>query len=261
MALFGKKKSTKPEVQPAAPVQPAMQKPVSNDVIKTPGHGASVIQETLKVKADIEGDGSLIVAGVYEGNVKVSDTFFLDKGAKFFGTVYAKDVKISGDFEGKIHSNMTEVTKSGRLKGTINTNKSFLNGYVDGDILSIDSVKILSDGIIDANVCKSKQIKILGKVNGKVIASELLEVVNGGSVEGEIITKGIRTEQGGSIIGNIQTYSEELHGKDTGINSNEEENLDIDPEVAKLINIKPEDVKKYAKKSEEKTVKRIPPKE
>ncbi len=260
MGFFSsKKQQQKPTVQPAATMPKAAETPSSNDVIKTPTGNTSVIKETLKVKADIDGQGSLIIGGIFEGNIKIEDTVFIEKGARFSGTIKARKVKISGDFEGTINSTATEVTKSGRFQGAIHANKSFVDGYVNGTIYSADSVEISSNGIADIQECKSKQIKIVGKVNGKVVASELLEVVNGGSVEGEIITKGIRTEQGGSIIGNIQTYNEALHGENTlpQTDSSEEENLDIDPEVAKLINIKPEDMKKYAKKDEENSVKRI----
>ena len=228
-----------------------------SDIIKTPTRNVSTIKENFKVKADIEGDGSLILGGHFEGNIKLDDTLYIEKGAKFFGEVHAKNVKISGDFEGKIFSIATEVTKSGRLNGSIETNKAFLGGFVNGVVNSIDSIEILSTGIVDTKECKSKQIKIVGKVEGKVVASELLEVTSGGAVKGDIITKGIRTEQGGSIIGNIQTYDESIHAQSTNTDTKETP-AEIDPEVAKLIDIKPEDIQKYAKKDDEKGIKRIP---
>ena len=229
---------------------------VSGEMIKIPTHNVSVIKENFNIKAEIEGQGSLIIGGHFEGIVKVDDTLFVEKGARFSGTVDAKNVKISGDFEGTINSIAVEITKSGRLNGTINANKTFLGGFVNGVIKSIETIEISSTGIIDTKECKSKQIKIEGNVEGRVVASELLEVTSGGSVKGDIITKGIRTEQGGSIIGNIQTYDESIHSQDIPLNSDEESNK-IDPEVAKLIDIDPNNLEKYAKK-EEKEIKRIP---
>ena len=231
--------------------------PSINDMIKTPTHNVSIIKEHFNVKAELEGQGSLIVGGHFEGNVKVDDTLFIEKGALFSGDVHAKNVKISGDFEGTIHSNNVEITKSGRLNGTINANKTHLGGFVNGIIKSIESIEISSSGIVDTKECKSKQIKIVGSVEGRVVASELLEVTSGGSVKGDIITKGIRTEQGGSIIGNIQTYDESIHSQDIPFDNNEDSSK-IDPEVAKLIDIDPNDIKKYAKRDDEKGIKRIP---
>jgi len=230
---------------------------VSSEIIKTPTHNVSVIKDKFNVKAEIEGQGSLIVGGNFEANVKLDDTLFVEKGALFSGTVEAKNVKISGDFEGTINAIAVEITKSGRLNGNINANKTHLGGFVNGVIKSIDSVEISSSGIVDTKECKSKQIKIEGQVEGRVVASELLEVTSGGSVKGDIITKGIRTEQGGSIIGNIQTYDESIHSQDVVLD-NDNNQANIDPEVAKLIDIDPKDIKKYAKKDEEKEIKRIP---
>lgn len=264
MGFFSSKK--KEEVQevskPQEPVRAAAPKvPVSTDMIKTPTNNLSIIKENFKVKATIEGKGSLVIGGEYEGDITIDDTLFIEKGAKFSGTVHAKNVKISGEFSGTLYSTLAEVTKSGKLNGLINANKTSLGGTVDGVVRSIDSLEITKSGTVTTKECKSKNIKVEGKVKGRVVASELLEVTSGGSIEGDIITKGIRTEQGGSIIGNIQTYDEKIHSSETvldeKLSSKSEENLDIDPEIAKLIKIKPDDMKKYAKKDESE-IKRIP---
>jgi len=257
MGFFSSKSDKTEQVREPAVQESVKRAPTVNDMIKTPTHNVSIIKENFNVKAEIEGKGSLIVGGHFEGNVKVDDTLFVEKGALFSGTVHAKNVKISGDFEGTINSNAVEITKSGRLNGTINANKTHLGGFVNGVVKSIDSIEISSTGIVDTTECKSKQIKIEGSVEGRVVASELLEVTSGGSVKGDIITKGIRTEQGGSIIGNIQTYDESIHSQDVELNSNKDSES-IDPEVAKLIDIDPKDIKKYAKKDDEKSIKRIP---
>ena len=261
MGFFSSKSSKKNtinnEEQVSKPVEEKTTvSPAIIDMVRTPTNNVSTIKEHFKVNAEIDGKGSLIVGGQFEGNVKLDDTLFIEKGARFSGTVHSKSVKISGDFEGEIHATMVEVTKSGRLNGAINANKTHLGGFVNGIIKSIDSIEISSSGIVDTQECKSKQIKIIGSVEGRVIASELLEVTSGGSVKGDIITKGIRTEQGGSIIGNIQTYDESIHSQKNSINNNNSATLD--PEVAKLIDIDPNDIKKYAKKDDEKGIKRIP---
>jgi len=266
MGFFSSKKREEPEVkQPATEAKPEPVVPKSYEFVKVPTNNVSVIKNGFKIEASIEGNGSLIVGGILNGNIKIDDTLYIEKGARISGEVYAKRVKISGDFEGIINTTDIEITKSGRLNGIIKSNKAVLGGFVNGAISSIDSVEITSTGIIDTKECKSKQIKVVGKVEGKVVASELLEVTSGGSIKGDIITKGIRTEQGGSIIGNIQTYDESLHGEDKNfdldsiLNEDEQEAaLDIDPDVAKLINIDPKDMQKYAKKGDEKSIKRIP---
>jgi len=235
---------------------------LSKDVIKTPTINVSILKDTLKVKANIDGKGSLIIGGDFEGDVNIEDTIFVEKGAKFSGTVHAKNVKISGVFSGAIYATDVEVTKSGSFEGNIKANKTFLGGKVNGVVRSIDTIEISQTGEVETKECKSKQIKIEGKVRGRVVASELLEVTNSGSINGDIITKGIRTEQGGTIIGNIQTYDENLHGNENNqqfiTDDISTSSSEIDPEIANLINIKPDDIKKYARK-EDKSIKRIPP--
>jgi len=261
MGFFtNKKEEPVQRVQTKEEPQRVVESTSGTDVLKTPTKNVSLLKESLKVKANINGGGSLVIGGEFEGDVTVDDTVFIEKGAKFSGTVNAKNVKISGYFSGVIYSTAVEVTQSGVFEGNVKTNKTFLGGKVNGIIRSIDSIEISSTGEIDTQECKSKRIKVEGTVKGRVIASELLEVTNSGSINGEIITKGIRTEQGGSIIGNIQTYDENVHSKENNkqfvedIVSPAEE---LDPEIANLINIKPDDMRKYAKK-EDKSIKRIP---
>lgn len=263
MGFFSSKKEAAPVVsKPQEPIRPAAPKvPVSTDMIKTPTNNLSIIKDNFIVKATIEGKGSLVIGGEYEGDITIDDTLFVEKGAKFSGTVHAKNVKVSGEFTGTLYATVTEVTKSGKFNGLINANQTSLGGAVDGVVRSIDSLEITKSGAVTTKECKSKKIKVEGSVKGRVVASELLEVTSGGSIDGDIITKGIRTEQGGSIIGNIQTYDEKIHSSQTALDdkvaSKAEENLDIDPEIAKLIKIKPDDMKKYAKKDESE-IKRIP---
>ncbi|NPA27603.1 MAG: polymer-forming cytoskeletal protein [Epsilonproteobacteria bacterium] len=244
MGFFSSKSKEEEKQEIVTEAKPVAEVEVeSSDMIKTPTKNVSSLINTLRVKADIEGDGSLIIGGYYEGNIAISDTLFVERGAKVVGTIRAKNVKIAGEVEGAIYSTATEVTQSGKFNGVINSTKTYLGGLIEGIIRSVDSIEVGSTGKVKAQECKSKNIKIVGEVKGKVIASELLEVVSGGSIEGIIITKGIRTEQGGSIIGNIQTYDATLHESSSSLEDSEEE-------IAKLINITPTELKKYAKKEE-----------
>ncbi len=254
---------SEPEVkrEPVAP--PKM--PTSTDMIKTPTNNLSIIKENFVVKATMKGKGSLVIGGEFEGDITIDDTLFIERGASCEGTIHAKNVKISGIFTGTVYATAVEVTQSGTFNGVIHANKTSLGGDIKGTIRSIDSLEITKTGRVETKEAKSKKIKIEGKVHGRVVASELLEVVSTGAIEGDIITKGIRTEQGGSIVGNIQTYDEKIHSKDSAIDekiaskrdNTSEEGVEIDPEIARLIKIKPDDMKKYAKK-EESAIKRIP---
>ena len=253
MAFFSSKKSKPEEVK--QPISKPTPKPVevSKDIIKTPTHDVSVLRNLLKVKANIEGGGSLVIGGTFDGEVIIENTVFIEKGAKFFGTVRAKEVKISGNFEGTIYANAVEVTPSGKYSGVINSNKAFLGGEIEGVIKSVNSIEVTKSGKVNTKECKSKNIKIVGQLSGKVIASELLEITSGGSVNGTIITKGIKTEQGGSVIGNIQTYDPQKHDSNASFDDDKSAK-----DTSNLVNVSPEDMKKYARKDKKDEVKKIP---
>ena len=224
--------------------------------IKMPSINVSTLNNLLKIKADIEGGGSLIIGGSFEGSVKIEETLFIEKGAIFNGKVKAKNVKIAGEFLGEVEAILVEVTSNSKFTGIINSNKSFLAGIINGIVNSKDSIEVLLSGDIKTKEFKSGNIKISGKVNGNIIASNLLEVTKDGSVSGEIVTKGIKTEQGGTIIGNIQTYDESLHGIDIGY-SMEDINISNSSNIEKTDNqIDEVDIQKYSKK-ETKTPKRL----
>ncbi len=252
MAFFGSSKKSKSvenklaqkETQPS--IIPKVETP--KDIIKTPTHDVSVLRDLLKVKANIEGGGSLIIGGYFDGDISIENTLFIEKGAKVNATIRAKDIKIAGEFEGTIYAvNAVEVTQSGKLKGLVNSNKAFLGGEVDGIIKSANSIEITKSGVVKSKECKSKNIKIVGRLEGKVIASELLEITSGGAVNGTIITKGIKTEQGGSVVGNIQTYDPSLN-EESDLNS---KNSSDDP--TNLLNLDPKDLQKYARKDKDKS--------
>jgi len=227
-------------------------------VVKTPHLNLSNINNLLKVEADIDGQGSLIIGGIYDGSVKIEDTLIIEKGAVFNGTVKAKNVRIAGKFIGKVDASVVEVSVSSIFEGIVNANKVILAGVVNGVVNSKDSIEVLVSGNIETKEFKSSNIKISGKIKGNIIASTLLEVTKYGSVNGEIVTKGIKTEQGGTIIGNIQTYDESLHGIDIDysledIKRDSYRGISIVNSENKLDEI---DIEKYSKK-EPKTPKRI----
>lgn len=271
MAFFGSKKEEQSVSAPKNEAKTTTATPsVPADMIKTPTRDLSIIKENVTVEANLKGEGSLIIGGEFKGNITIDDTLFIEDGARCEGSIQARNVKVSGELIGDVDAVNVEVTQGGNFNGTISADKTYLGGDIQGTIYSTASLEVTRTGKLDIEEAKSKRIKIEGKVKGCVVASELLEVVSTGAIEGDIITKGIRTEQGGSIIGNIQTYVEHLHGstdqdddfeeedddnenpedQDSPDESDEEEydEMEIDPEIAKLIKIKPGDMKKYAKK-------------
>jgi len=226
-------------------------------VVKTPHLNLSNLNNLLKVEADIDGQGSLIIGGIYDGSVKIEETLIIEKGALFNGRVKAKNVRIAGEFIGEVDASVVEVSVSSKFEGIVNANKVILAGVFNGVVNSKDSIEVLVSGNVETKEFKSSNIKISGKIKGNIIASTMLEVTKYGSVNGEIVTKGIKTEQGGTIIGNIQTYDESLHGIDIDYSLEDIKSNNQTKKESKLENSLDEiDIQKYSKK-DEKNPKRI----
>jgi len=223
--------------------------------IRVPSLNLSMLNSSLKAKSDIKGKGSLAIGGEFEGNVDIEDTLYVEKGAKFEGKVKAKNVKISGEFKGEIEADVVENTASSDFVGIIKAHKVFLAGIFNGIVNAKDSVEILPSGEIDTKEIKSGSVKISGKVRGNVISSSLLEVTRSGAIKGDIVTRGIKTEQGGSIVGNIQTYDETLHGIDIEYTLDDLESKENALPRA-IEQLSENDIQKYAKK-DKKTPKRL----
>jgi cytoskeletal protein CcmA (bactofilin family) len=217
--------------------------PIEDDRIETPTKDISILKSETQVKADISGEGSLILGGLFDGNISIADTVFIDRGAYVKGVIKAKNVKISGKFEGAIYATAVEVTSTGDIRGVINSTKAFLGGSVRGAISSLDSIEIRKTGSVESQKCTSRMVKIAGEFQGRIIATKVLELASTGSLTGEIISQTLNNKEGGKIDGTLRPYNEEQHG---GVDPIQDDRFSS--EAAKLINISPADLSKYAKK-------------
>jgi cytoskeletal protein CcmA (bactofilin family) len=79
---------------------------------------------------------------------------------------------------------------------------------IEGEVVSRTSINVLRDGKLKVSLVKTKRARINGSVEGKIVTSELLEVGATGVVQGEIVVKNIRTDEGSRMIGSMSTYQE-----------------------------------------------------
>jgi len=167
---------------------------------------ATIITSCMKVTGNFEGTDTLHVDGHIVGNVTVSNTLVIGKNGVIEGKVDAKHIIINGEIIGSIHCENLEVLQTGKISHSIEARNLLLDGTIDGDILGHESIKILENSHVNAKSLKSKTIIVQGKVEGSITASEILEIGNKGFVEGKIMVKNIRTEEGGRMIGTMSTY-------------------------------------------------------
>jgi len=194
MALFGDKKSKK------APKQIKKADKISS---------ATIITSCMNVTGNLEGSDTVHIDGHVVGNITVSNTLVIGKSGMVEGNIEAKHAIINGELQGTIKCENLEVMQTGKVSQYIEAKHLVLDGTIDGDISASEEINVLENASINAVSLKSKTITVHGKIQGTVIASEILEIGSKGFVEGQITVKNIKTEEGGRMVGTMSTYQEE----------------------------------------------------
>jgi cytoskeletal protein CcmA (bactofilin family) len=106
-----------PQPEPAAttPIRPA----TAGTVMAAHGKDTfSVINEWLKMKGDLEGDGDILVKGTVHGNIRCK-MLIVDVGANVEGGIEADDVVIRGTARGVIRTKRIRLEKSALVDAEI----------------------------------------------------------------------------------------------------------------------------------------------
>lgn len=75
-----------------------------------------------------------------------------------------------------------------------------IDGTLTGNVESSSALIVGEQAIVEGDI-KVGSLIVLGKVNGTIAASELLEICNSGRVEADVTTKRIAIEEGGVFLG------------------------------------------------------------
>ncbi len=82
-----------------------------------------------------------------------------------------------------------------------------IDGKIEGNV-HIEDHHLTVAGIVEGNV-SARQVTVMGQVRGNVLASELVELRETASVEGDVCSRRFSIEQNASLNGRIQTYKED----------------------------------------------------
>lgn len=97
----------------------------------------------------------------------------------------------------------TLVGKNANLNGNLSCKNSVrIDGKFSGIIFTEQELLIAEGAVIKANVF-AKSITIAGKVEGNVVAQELLQVLPTGTIIGDVKANNLSIETGATIRGNI----------------------------------------------------------
>ena len=201
MAFFSKGKETKntPDVTTS--------KKKTKDTSTSSVSAATEISKNITIEGNITGTDSVKIEGTLIGNIEVN-TVTIGKNGSVKGSIIAQKVTNSGRVEGSITCNDLNIMQTGYVTNKIHANVVILSGEILGETLAESSINVTPTGKIQTTSLTSKRITVNGTIEGKLTASELLEVGSNGLVNGEISVKNIKTDEGGRVIGSMAMYSE-----------------------------------------------------
>src|SRR5687767_11733072 len=104
----------------------------------------------------------------------------------------------------RIERDLVNIGKSVVIKGELNGSEDLtIEGHVEGKIELKDHVLTIGpNGRIKAAVF-AKAVIVLGEVNGNVTASEKVDIRDGGSVDGDIISPRVAIAEGAHFRGSV----------------------------------------------------------
>ena len=116
----------------------------------------------------------------------------------------ASVVQPTSDLKRQIERDMVNIGKSVVIKGELNGSEDLtVEGHVDGKIELKDHVLTIGpNGRIKAQVF-AKAVIVLGEVTGNVTASEKVDIRDGGSVDGDIISPRVAIAEGAHFRGSV----------------------------------------------------------
>ena len=164
------------------------------------------IAKEIEVTGNFSGKGAVQVEGTLNGDITVTSVVIGVDGV-VNGVINATNVIVNGKLNGSIFCDTLEIMPNGSVSNEIKVQKVLISGEVNGTIESKSEINIDKKGLVKATTMTSKNILVDGSFNGKVVASELLEIGHAGSVEGEITVKNIKTHEGGKLLGSMQLYN------------------------------------------------------
>jgi cytoskeletal protein CcmA (bactofilin family) len=105
---------------------------------------------------------------------------------------------------GRIERDLVNIGKSVVIKGELSGSEDLtIEGHVEGKIELKDNVLTIGpNGRIKASVF-SKAVIVLGEVNGNIAASEKVDIRDGGSVDGDIVSPKVAIAEGAHFRGSV----------------------------------------------------------
>jgi cytoskeletal protein CcmA (bactofilin family) len=118
------------------------------------------------------------------------------------------------DVRRQIERDVVNIGKSVVIKGELNGSEDLtIEGHVEGKIELKDHVLTIGpNGKIKASVF-AKSVIVLGEVNGNVTASEKVDIRDGGSVDGDLVSPRVAIAEGAHFRGTVDMQKKGASGQ------------------------------------------------
>lgn len=81
---------------------------------------ATFVTKPTTIVGTITGSGPFVFCGIVEGDCDIAGTVTLAEGARWRGTLKAKDIVVAGTVEGDVHAGQrVEIAGTARITGTL----------------------------------------------------------------------------------------------------------------------------------------------
>jgi cytoskeletal protein CcmA (bactofilin family) len=102
--------------------------------------------------------------------------------------------------------NNASVSQGIRIKGEVTgTENLFVDGHIEGKLdMGGASVTVGPNGVVKADV-SAREVIVRGRIDGKVVGSERIQIANSGQIIGEIQCERLAIEDGAILRGKVET--------------------------------------------------------
>ena len=133
----------------------------------------------------------------------------------------------------RIERDLVNIGKSVVIKGELSGSEDLtIEGHVEGKIELKDHLLTIGpNGRIKAQVF-AKAVIVLGEVNGNVTASEKVDIRDGGSVDGDIVSPRVAIAEGAHFRGSVDMQRKGAAASTSGTNASSSKSTPSQPAVA-----------------------------
>jgi len=173
---------------------------------------SSFLTRDSMFKGDIVTNDSIEISGEFIGNIECKKDLIINEFGSVVGNVKAAKVVNDGKIKGKVFCEVFEGTKKSFTTDNIEAKDVMISGIFEG-VIKCTNLNVQDGGYVKSsknnpNVVQAKNIDVAGKIDGD-IACEILSTTMPANIKGKLFVNQL-LNNGGTIDGFIGKFQEIL---------------------------------------------------